>query len=104
MPIPRDVTDLYLAPVALALDDRIQELAALSLSELARRVAIESDSPDYDEALRSSGLLRAVTHLIDLHEWHVSWDLRGVRLTNGDHSLVLGAPAKFYEYCTGAES
>lgn len=104
MPTPHDVTDLYLAPVALNLDARIQELATLSLSELAQRVAIESDTPDYDEPLRSAALLRTVTHLIDLHDWRVSWDQRGVRLTNGDHSLILGAPVKFEEYRDGAKS
>ena len=37
---PHDVTDLYLAPVALAVDARIEELGQLDKDELVYEVAV----------------------------------------------------------------
>ena len=44
---PHDVTDLYLAPVLLAVDARIEELGKLDKDGLAYEVALESNSPDF---------------------------------------------------------
>lgn len=95
---PHDISDLYLAPVALAVDARIEELGQLSRDGLAYEVAIESDLPDLTRRFREDALMRAVTHLIDRHDWELSWDPRGLRLTHDGHSLVLGLPAVFLEY------
>ena len=73
---PHDVTDLYLAPVVLAVDARIEQLGQLD----------------------KDGLLRTVTHLVDCHGWESSWDPRGLRLTHDAHTFVLGIPAVFHEY------
>jgi hypothetical protein len=101
--LPRDVSDLYLAPVVLALDTQIQEYSALSVEELARRVALASDLPDDTAGLRSRALLRTLAHVVDLHEFTLAWDPRGVRVTHGDYSLVLGIPDTFRSYLSGAE-
>jgi len=95
---PHDVTDLYLAPVALAVDARIEELGQLDKDELVYEVALDADSPDFTRRMREDGLIRTVTHLIDDHGWEFSWDPRGLRLTHDAHSLVLGIPAVFHEY------
>jgi hypothetical protein len=95
---PRDITDLYLAPVALAVDARIEELGHLDKDGLAYEVALESDSPDFTRRIREEGLIRTVTHLIDGHDWEFSWDPRGLRLTHDAHTFVLGVPAVFLEY------
>ena len=95
---PHDVTDLYLAPVALAVDARIQELAHMDRDRLAYEVALESDSPDFTRPIREAALIRTVTHLIDCHDWEFSWDPRGLRLTHDAHTLVLGLPAVFLQY------
>jgi hypothetical protein len=95
---PHDLTDLYLAPVVLAVDARISELGRLDKDRLAYEVALESDSPDYTRAMREEALLRTMTHLIDTHDWDFSWDPRGLRLTHEAHTLVLGIPAVFLEY------
>jgi hypothetical protein len=95
---PRDITDLYLAPVALAVDARIEELGHLDKDHLAYEVAIESDLPDVSRRMREEALIRTVTHLIDCHDWELSWDPRGLRLTHEGHSFVLGIPAVFLEY------
>ena len=98
---PHDITDLYLAPVALAVDARIEELGHLDMERLAYEVALESDSPDFTRAMREEALLRTVTHLIDTHDWEFSWDPRGLRLTHDAHTLVLGIPAGFRAYIDG---
>ena len=95
---PHDVTDLYLAPVVLAVDARIEELGQLGKDGLAYEVALDSDSPDFTRRIREDGLIRTVTHLIDCHGWEFSWDPRGLRLTHDAHTFVLGIPAVFLEY------
>lgn len=95
---PHDITDLYLAPVALAADARIEELGRLDKDALAYEVAVESDLPDLTRRFREDALIRAIAHLIDRHDWELSWDPRGLRLTHDGHSLVLGTPAVFLEY------
>jgi hypothetical protein len=95
---PRDISDLYLAPVALEVDARINELAALSDDKLAVQVAVESDEPDWTVEMRKDALLRAVGHLIELHGWQLEWDPRGIRLSHSARSLVLGIPESFTRY------
>ena len=95
---PHDVTDLYLAPVLLAVDARIEELGKLDRDGLAYEVALESDRPDTTRQLREEGLIATVTHLTDTHGWAFSWDPRGLRMTHGAHSFVLGLPAVFRDF------
>jgi hypothetical protein len=95
---PHDITDLYLAPVVLAVDGRITELGRLDLDGLAYEVALESDSPDFTRAMREEALIRTVVHMTDTHSWEFSWDERGLRLTHGAHTFVLGIPAVFRDY------
>jgi hypothetical protein len=96
--MPHDLTDLYLAPVVLAVDARIEELGQLDKGGLAYEVALESDSPDFTPRMRQEALIRTITHLTDSHGWEFRWDPRGLRLTHGAHAFVLGIPAVFREY------
>jgi hypothetical protein len=102
--IPHDIFDLYFAPVVLALEARIDELGSLPPEQLAKQVGLASDKADWTRDLREAGLLEAVRHLIDCHHWELSWDARGVRMTHGDHKLVLGVPATFVEFLSGTTS
>lgn len=102
--VPHDLPDLYLAPVALAVDARIEELGNLGINALSEEVALESDMADWSRDMREDGLIRAVQHLIDCHGWTFSWDTRGLRLTHGGHTFVLGIPPVFLEYLSGTES
>jgi hypothetical protein len=95
---PHDITDLYLAPVVLAVDARMEALGRLDRSALAYEVALESDSPDLTRRMREEALIRTITHLIDCHDWELSWDPRGLRLVHEGHTFVLGVPAVFREY------
>ena len=100
---PHDITDLYLAPVALAADAYIEELGQLDKDRLAYEVAIRSDSPDFTRSLREEALIRTITHLIDCHDWKFTWDPRGLRLSHDAHTFVLGIPAVFLEYLEDRE-
>jgi len=95
---PHDVTDLYLAPVVLAVDARIEELGKLDKDRLAYEVALEADSPEFTRKMREDGLIRTITHVVDTHHWKFSWDPRGLRMTHEEHTLVLGIPAVFVDY------
>lgn len=99
--LPRDLEDLRLAPVLLALDAQIEAMAQLGGSELSARVALESGMSDRTPAQRELALLESVRHCIDLHGWRLARDPRGIRLTHDAHSLVLGAPASFDAYVSG---
>jgi hypothetical protein len=99
---PHDVTDLYLSPVVLAADARIQELGHFSKEQLEYEVALESGSPDFTRSMREEALIRTVTHMIDRHGWEFSWDPRGLRLSHDAHTLVLGIPAVFIAYLEGS--
>ena len=95
---PHDVTDLYLAPVLLAVDARIEELGKLDKDGLAYEVALESNSPDVTRHMREEALITTITYLIDTHHWEFSWHPRGLRMTHDAHAFVLGIPAVFRDY------
>jgi hypothetical protein len=95
---PHDVTDLYLAPVLLAVDARIEELGKLDKGGLAYEVALESDLPGVTRQMREEALIRAITHMTETHHWAFSWDPRGLRLTHDAHTFVLGIPAVLLDY------
>lgn len=95
---PRGIADLHLAPVAIAYERRIQELAKLNVHKLADRVEIESNRIGLTPKQRQEDLLDAVGRCIDRHGWQTSWDIRGIRLTHGPYSVVLGVPATFNAY------
>ena len=101
--LPHDIKDVMLAPVALHLDERIQELGRMDLRELAYEVAMLSDRPDRSEAQRRDGLITAISRETDLHGWELSWDPRGLRLRHGAsaNTFVLGVPAVFLDYVAG---
>jgi hypothetical protein len=98
---PHDVTDLYLAPVALSLDAELDNLAGLSHHELRLLVAVRTNrgpgvQHEYDRARED--LLEAVTHDIEMHGWQASWHLRGLEIAHQQHRLVLGVPANVRSY------
>lgn len=99
--IPHDVTDLYLAPVVLAVEERIEELGGLPLKELALRVAMDTDTGDWTVGMRTDGMVRAIGYLIDLRGWELSWHPRGIAVTHDNHRVVLGIPPTFARYVDG---
>ena len=100
---PHDVADLYLAPVLLAVDARIEELGKLDKGGLAYEVALESDLPGITRQMREEALMRAITHLTDTHHWTFSWDPRGLRMSHDAHTFVLGLPAALLDFLDSPE-
>lgn len=98
---PHDFSDLYLAPVVLVVDARLEELGKLSADQLAYEIALASDRADFTRAMREGALIATVEHLIETHRWTLSWDPRGLRLTHHEHTLVLGIPETFRQYLDG---
>jgi hypothetical protein len=98
---PQDVADLALAPVALAIDARLRELAQLSGTDLTYRVALESGIDTISSDQRKRGLLTSITYTIDMHDWAGDWDTRGLKLEHGAHSIVLGVPEELNVFLDG---
>jgi hypothetical protein len=96
--IPHDIDDLRLAPVLLHLDERLSELGCFDLAELAERIALTTNLPDWDEKWRRDALLEALGRDLDLGGWALSWDPRGLRVSHGLHHVVLGVPASLQDY------
>ena len=96
--IPHDMTDLALAPVALAIDARLEELGALDLAALRKRVALDTNGLEVSRELRKHGLLATILRDVELHGWDVSWHRRGFAVSHGPHLVVLGLPASLRAY------
>jgi hypothetical protein len=95
---PQDITDLYLAPVALGLDAALEELAALEPAALEETVALRANVEPRTEAERRRAVVGAVTHFVELHGWSVELVERGLELSHDGNRLVLGVPAGVRAY------
>ena len=99
--LPHDLTDLRLAPVALAVDAAIEELGRLPLEKLVWKLESYRDVPEITVDDRTRWLLAQIESRVDTANWDLSWDHRGIRLTHKEHTFVLGAPATFRAYVEG---
>jgi len=102
--VPHDVSDLYLAPVLLGIDARIEKYSELDADALAHEIALEGDHGDWTREVREAGLLQAVSRFVETHDWELSLDSRGIRLTHGTHTLVLGIPPSFEAYLSSSSA
>lgn len=96
--IPRDYSDLFLAPVALNVEERLAELTTLDRNALHRRIAVDTDREAPDRETRTEDVVSSVTRLLDMHGWEAEWDERGIRLSSGGRSFVLGVPRNVAAY------
>ncbi len=95
---PHDVTDLYLSPVALELDRRLQAMTARAPHDLDVEVALSTNSEPTIASSRAALMLAHLTRQIELHGWQVSWEDRGLGLRHGEHMLTLGLPDSVRQY------
>ena len=95
---PHDLADLFLAPVALQVDQRLEEFGTLERDALHERVGLETNSTARLRSHRAKDVVASVTRLLELHGWSVCWDDRGVRLSHERHTLVLGVPGNVLSY------
>ena len=96
--LPHDVSDLALAPVILALDDRLEELGALNAQQLDSRVAFDANVDTSNPEQRESGALITIPDQLERHGWEVSLDSRGIRLEHGGHHVTLGLPTNLRDF------
>lgn len=95
---PHDVTDLYLAPVALGVDQRLEELSGLSAEDVQFRVILDTNREPRSATDREKALIESLTSGLDLRGWQVSRHPRGLLLSHDTHSLVLGIPSNVVSY------
>jgi hypothetical protein len=95
---PHDLADLYLAPVTLGMDHRLQEMSGLSVEDIRYRVILGTDREPRTAAQREEALLETLTSGFDLHGWKVSRHPRGLEISHDTYSLVLGVPANLVSY------
>lgn len=95
---PHDITDLALAPVVLAVDTQLESFSAMAQDEIAFRIALETNREPQDPGQRRDAVLATVVRFIDLHGWQFGWCERGLRLSNGLHTVTLGLPASLCAY------
>jgi hypothetical protein len=91
--LPHDTTDVLLAPVALALDQQLQQLTDLTQLEIRHLVALCTDREPSGVEGRRELLLATISRDLDTHDWTLSWDMRGLKLEHETRRLVLGLPA-----------
>jgi hypothetical protein len=96
--LPHDLTDLYLAPVILALDAVLEEWSAFDQDELAFRVSYYGAAPDWTRDKRADVLLTAIGNSVDRRGWSLAWHPRGLLVTHSGHRFVLGVPANFHTF------
>ena len=96
--IPHDITDLRLAPIALAVDAVIEELGRLPVGKLAWRPESHRDVSEITRADRECWLVAQIESRVEVGSWQLSVDDRGLRLTHKEHTLVLGIPAPVRSY------
>jgi hypothetical protein len=90
---PHDVSDLLLAPLALRLDQELEDLAGLTAQELHFRISLATDRDPRTADERRRLLLEMLERFLQMGEWSLSWGERGLVLTHDDRRLVLGIPA-----------
>ena len=95
---PRDRIDLYLAPVALALDSWLDTWGDLPEADLNGRISLATNDEPRTAPERQLAVTNSIAHEIELHGWEVHLVPRGVRLHHGANELVLGLPENLKRY------
>jgi hypothetical protein len=98
---PHDLTDLFLAPTLIDLDDRLQRLGELSPGELSFEIVLATNQEPHDHAERATLLLEALRVWLDLHRWGLSLTERGLSIEHGGRAVVLGLPPNVQDFLAG---
>ena len=103
MNIPHDLTDLYLAPVVLAIEACMERLGRLAPDELALEIALSSNAPDWTRSWREQALTSAIEHLIDVHGWSLTVESRSLRLAHRRRVVLMALPPTLEAYLAGPQ-
>jgi hypothetical protein len=98
LPRPRVARDLFLAPVAAAIDRNLQDLRDLPVDELRPKLDGLDHPVTHDE--RVLCLLRAALWDVNTHEWstEITADGARLRLSGGSVSLDIGLSPSLIRY------
>ena len=100
---PADLADLALAPVALAVSHRLEQLGHLTSRELAFTIAAGTDREPVP-GRRGELLLDLLDRDLDLHHWTLSWCPSGLRLEHDGRGLTLGLAPTLRTYLDGDDA
>ncbi|HYF73461.1 MAG TPA: hypothetical protein VD864_11615 [Nocardioides sp.] len=98
---PRDLTDLYLAPLLIALEERLEQLAPLNPGALAFEIILVTNQEPRDRAERAGMVIEVLQTGLDLHGWTLSLEPRGLRVEHAGRGVVLGLPTNLRDYLVG---
>lgn len=96
---PTDLTDLTLAPVALAVSRRLDKLGKLTCGELVREIALSTDH-DPVRGRRGELLIEMLDRDLDVRKWKLAWSPSGLQMKHHDHVLVLGVAPSLRDFLT----
>ena len=94
---PHDLSDLYFAPVALAIDSGLERWGAMSVDEVTGEVVLHTNSDPTTPDERRAALLATLAQP-EMHGWALSIGPRGVVLTHDNHVITLGVPDSVRSY------
>jgi hypothetical protein len=108
MPLhPRVGNDLLLAPVAVALDQNLQEFRDLSPEKIRDYLDLELDRPELDgsEQERAARVLEAASRNANLHGWtaEITSDNDRVRISGGSVTVDIGLSASILSFILGLD-
>ncbi|QEC46474.1 hypothetical protein FSW04_02020 [Baekduia soli] len=99
---PKELKDLALAPVAVAVDENLRFLRTRTPEELgaALELVLDRATPDPSRETRLAQVLEAAIRDVDLHGWQatMSDDGSAVRIAGGSASLDISVGATVLHY------
>jgi hypothetical protein len=96
--VPQNRADLYLAPVALAVDAWLEHAAYVPAQQLRFDLVLVSNIEPSSRADREKALVEAIREAADVHGWDLSLMPRGLRLAHGEHAVTLGLPKSVQQF------
>lgn len=106
MPLhPRVPNDLMLAPVAVAVDQHLEEFRDRTPAEIVAYLELELDRPEADDSVeeRSARILAAAVRNANMHDWSavITDDHCRLRISGGSVTLDLGLSASINQFIEG---
>ena len=106
MPLhPRVPNDLMLAPVAVAVDQHLEEFRDQTPAEILAYLELELDRPEVDSSVaeRTARVLAAATRNANMHDWDavITDDHCRLRITGGSVTLDIGLSASIHHFIEG---
>jgi len=95
-----------LAPVAVAIDQHLEEFRDLSPDEIVAYLELELDRPEVDASVgeRASRVLAAAIRNANMHDWDaaITDDHCRLRISGGSVTLDIGLSASIHRFIEGA--